>query len=291
MADTLLPFFFEALPVRGAIVRLERSLATLITGRGYPAFVERLLGESAAAASLIASTLKNPGRLTVQLSSDGPLRVLATQCRDSLDLRGMALLGDTQALHGTEPAFGELLAGGRCSVTIGSDNVRERYQGIVEVHGDSMAASLDNFFATSIQVPTRFWLFADGAQALGIMLQVVAGHDTFAGSDDWHRLGLVTDTLASGEALATDPTTVLRRIFAEDDIRLAEGRDVRFHCDCSRERAARAVEMLGEADASQAVAEQGELVVTCEYCGIERRFNPVDVAQIFVTTPVSPAKH
>ena len=291
MADKLQPFFFDALPVRGAIVHLDATLAELLNARGYPEPVQQLLGESAAAASLIAHTLKSPGRLTLQISSDGPLRMLAMQCRDTLDLRGLALVPDVAAIDLSDVGFAELMTAARCSVTIASDNVRERYQGIVEVHGESLAESLNHFFAASIQVPTRFWLFTDGRTACGLQLQVLAGHDDFATSDDWHRLGLVTDTLIVTEALATPGDVLLRRLFAEDDLRLADARPARFFCECSRERAANAIAMLGEDDANAAVAEQGELNVTCEYCGTERRFGPIDVAGIFSTLPISSSTH
>ncbi|MEO0578204.1 MAG: Hsp33 family molecular chaperone HslO [Pseudomonadota bacterium] len=291
MADKLQPFYFDALPVRGAIVRLSSSLDALLDGRGYPEPIRYLLGESAAAACLIANSMKYPGRLTLQISSGGPLRMLAMQCRDTLDLRGMALLADAEDTDWDQFNFAGLTQSARCSVTIASNNVRERYQGIVEVSGTSLAVSLDNFFARSIQVPTRFWLQSDGREAVGVVLQTVAGHDDFVASDDWHRLGLVTDTLSLAEAVHVGRIGMVRRLYAEDDLRLPDSRNVRFHCDCSRDRASNAIARLGEDDANNAVAEQGELTVTCEYCGTERRFSPVDVAAIFSTLPISSKTH
>ncbi len=291
MTDTLQAFYFDALPVRGAIVDLDAALTALVHERGYPAPVAGLLGESAAAASLIANTMKLPGRLTLQLSSPGPLSMLAMQCRDTLDLRGMALMRDGAAGSLAAASFADMTQAARCSVTLGSTGVNERYQGIVEVTGDSLAASLDHFFVTSVQVPTRFWLHSDGRRAVGLTLQVVAGNDDFVNSDDWYRLGLVASTVSLADTDAYGALGMLRRLFAEDDLRLPDARSVRFYCECSRERAANAVSMLGAEDANAAVAEQGELTVTCEYCGVERRFSPVDVAALFTTLPVSGRTH
>ncbi|MEM8984218.1 MAG: Hsp33 family molecular chaperone HslO [Pseudomonadota bacterium] len=288
MADALQPFFFENLPVRGALVHLGQSLDELLDDRGYPNTLLSLLGESAAATALIASTLKSPGRLTLQIAGPGPLRMLAMQCRDSLDYRGMALRGEDWS---DELDYYGATDGARCTVTIASDNVQDRYQGIVEVAGLSLAESLDHFFATSIQVPTRFWLAAAGTQAIGLMLQIVAGHESFASSDDWRRLALLAETVTLDEVSRYGVIGMLQRLFAEDDLRLPAERAARFFCECSRERAANAIKMLGEQDANAAVVEQGQLVVTCEYCGTERVFAPTDVAALFSTVAPSSTKH
>ncbi|MEM1262995.1 MAG: Hsp33 family molecular chaperone HslO [Pseudomonadota bacterium] len=288
MADCLQAFFFENLPVRGALVHLGDSLNDLLDARGYPDALAGLLGESAAATTLIASTLKSPGRLTLQIAGNGPLRMLAMQCRDSLDFRGMALVGESWA---NEQRFVDVTDGARCTVTIASDNIRERYQGIVEVAGVSLAESLDHFFVTSIQVPTRFWLAAVDGQSVGLMLQVVAGHEGFVTSDDWRRLALLAETLTLDEVARYGLIGMLQRLFAEDDLRLPAQRSTRFFCECSRERAANAVKMLGEQDANEAVTEQGQLVVTCEYCGTERTFSPFDVAALFSAVAPSTTTH
>ena len=40
----------------------------------------------------------------------------------------------------------------------------------------------------------------------------------------------------------------------------------RFHCDCSSERVANALRMLGRAEIESILAEQGMVGVTCEFC-------------------------
>jgi len=39
--------------------------------------------------------------------------------------------------------------------------------------------------------------------------------------------------------------------------------------------------MLGETEARDALAEQGRIDVTCEYCGRRRRFDAIDVERLF----------
>ena len=76
--------------------------------------------------------------------------------------------------------------------------------------------------------------------------------------------------LRAGEA----PEDVLHRVFG-DAFDVLDRVPVRFHCPCSRERAERALILLGpgEIDAiSQQQAHRGHTDVTCEFCGQNYRF-------------------
>lgn len=287
--DIVQPFFFDDIAVRGAIVRLSASVQAVLSAQTYPQPVIAVLGESAAATSLIANSLKFTGRLTLQLRGAGPLSMLVMQSREDLKLRGMAL-SDGVA---DEQGFGDLASGAQCSVAIDSDNARERYQGIVEVHPESLTDSLLHFFSSSIQVPTALVLFADAGGAGGLLLQTLAGSDDVTESDDWSRLKMLLDTLSLDDFRVNSAVTLLRKVFAEDDLRLPDARPVHFHCECSREKAARAIEMLGADDAELAVTEQGSLTVSCEYCARARQFDSVDVAGIFAAAdqPESSGPH
>ncbi|MEM7276884.1 MAG: Hsp33 family molecular chaperone HslO [Pseudomonadota bacterium] len=275
--DLVQPFFFDDIAVRGAIVRLSNSIQTVLSTQDYKTPLISVLGESAAATSLIAHSLKFTGRLTLQLRGPGPLSMLVMQSREDLKLRGMAL-GDGVSEH---LGFGELAAGAQCSVAVDSDNARERYQGIVEVQPASLTDSLLHFFSTSIQVPTALVLYTDSRGAGGFLLQTLAGSDKVSESDDWMRLKLMLSTISLEDFRNNSAVGLLRKVFAEDDLRLPDARPVNFHCECSRAKAARAIEMLGSEDARQAVKDQGRLSVSCEYCGRSRDFDTVDVAGIF----------
>ncbi len=281
--DIVQPFFFDDIAVRGAIVRLSASVQEVLSAQSYPEPIVAVLGESAAATSLIANSLKFTGRLTLQLRGPGPMSMLVMQSRENLLLRGMALSDGVI----NELGFGDLAAGAQCSVAVDSDNARERYQGIVEVQPASLTDSLLHFFSTSIQVPTAMVLFADALGAGGLLLQTLAGSDDVSQSDDWARLKILLDTISLDDFRGNSAVTLLRKVFAEDDLRLPDARPVHFHCECSREKAARAIEMLGAADAQLAVTEQGSLTVSCEYCARAREFDAVDVAAIFVAAEQS----
>ena len=75
-SDAVVPFVFESLPVRGALIQLQKSWQRMQLGHTYQMSVLETLGHAAAATGLIAQSLKFDGTITMQLSGDGPLAVL-----------------------------------------------------------------------------------------------------------------------------------------------------------------------------------------------------------------------
>ena len=141
------------------VVRLDTQYRALLAHPPPGDLLPRLLGESAAATLMMANAMKFTGRLTLQLgSSNAPLAMLVAQARDNLEFRGTAAWAEDLPERDWPPDFATAVRGVHCRVTINSANQRERYQGIVEVAGASLADCLGNFFERSVQSPTRLVL-------------------------------------------------------------------------------------------------------------------------------------
>ncbi len=274
--DTVLPFVFDCLPVRGALVQLESAWQRILQGHDYPAPVVEILGHAASASSLLAQSLKFDGSVTLQISGDGPLSMLVMQSTDDLDLRGMAIAQDLRA----DTTFAELAAGARCAVTIDAGAMERPYQGIVEVNPDSLAASLESYFVQSVQIPSYLVLIASESFCGGILLQQMPGENDI-NDDDWRRLGFLAATLRDVDLAEGATPELLHKFFPEDDVRVFKRRSVRFHCRCSQSRVEEVLRLLGENETRAALRERGQVDVTCEYCGRVRSFDPIDVSRVF----------
>src|SRR3990170_4235358 len=88
--DIVVPFVFESLPVRGALIQLQNAWHRMQLWHHYERPVLETLGHSAAASALIAQSLKFDGSITLQINGNGPLAMLVMQCTSNLELRGMA---------------------------------------------------------------------------------------------------------------------------------------------------------------------------------------------------------
>jgi molecular chaperone Hsp33 len=286
--DIVIPFDFESLPIRGAIIQLQDSWHRMQLGHDYEPPVLEALGHSAAASVLIAHSLKFDGSITLQISGDGPLAMLVVQCTSKLELRGMASASEL----GDEVAFADLVQKARCAITVDGGTMERAYQGIVEVSGDSLADSIENYYARSVQIPSHLQLVSDSSCCGGILLQQMPGGPGPL-EDDWRRVGLLAATLRLSDVAQGVGPALLGRLFAEDDLRVFRPRDTVFRCRCSERRAENALRLLGEKETLAVLAEQGRVDVTCEYCGETRSFDAIDVRRLFTegSAPASDSVH
>lgn len=277
-----MPFVFDQLPIRGALVQLEDTWQRMVVDHQYPASVLSVLGEAASATALLAQSLKFDGSVTLQISGDGPMRMLVMQCTDALDVRGMALNSDPAE----GASFAELTRGAHCAVTIDAGAMDRPYQGIVEICPDSLSSSLENYFARSVQVPSHLSLVTASGFCGGILLQQMPGERS-ASEDDWRRLAFLVATLRDTDLVDGATSALLRKLFAEDDVRVFDARPVNFRCRCSQSRVEEVLRLLGEAETLAALQASGKVTVTCEYCGRVRAFDAVDVSRVFSTQVVA----
>jgi molecular chaperone Hsp33 len=279
-ADQITPFVFDALPVRGALIHLSRSWRRMLRGHEYDDVVLETLGHAAAATGLIAQSTKFDGAITLQIQGAGNLHMLVMQCTSDLELRGMASFNE----GGGAETFGDLMQNAHCAITV--DIGDKPYQGVVEIERSSLADSLQNYFARSVQVPSHVMLVSDATLSGGILLQQMPGQ-SMLNEDDWNRLGFVVATLRANDFENTDNMELIGKLFAEDDVRVFESKPVVFRCRCSQQRAEEVLRMLGEDETREAVEEQGIVDVTCEYCGRRRSFDPIDISRLFADNVVS----
>lgn len=276
--DNLQRFVFEDAPIRGEIVRLDATYRAVLDRREYPPVVRDVLGELMAASALLASTLKFEGKLIMQIQGDGPVKLLMAECTESGTMRALA-----QWEGEVNPApLEELVGGGKFVMTIDPQNSRERYQGVVELAGGSVAAALEHYFSQSEQLETRLWLAADRQQAAGMLLQKLPDAP-LEDADAWARAVHLGSTLTRLELLSLPVREILRRLYHEEDIRLFARQPLSFRCSCSRERVEAVLRMLGQGEVDSILEERGNVDVDCEFCGAHYEFDTVDAAQLFAT--------
>jgi molecular chaperone Hsp33 len=257
----------------------------------YPAQVRDALGETVVAAALLSSTLKYEGLLSLQLRGEGPMHLMLVECTDGLAMRAVARFRDPPDTRDLRVLSGN----GTLTVTVESGIAANRYQGVVPLAGATMGDCLRAYFEHSEQLPTRLWLRADGGSASGLLLQrlpvtarPVGVTESGAGGvaeeeieDAWRRVQLVAGTVTPDELARLEDRELLRRLFAEDDVRMFQSAPVFFRCRCSRERVANMLRALGREEVDAVLAEFGQVEVRCEFCSRAYRFDVVDATALF----------
>jgi molecular chaperone Hsp33 len=287
-------FIFEKRPVRGHWVRLGEAWSALRAHARYPPSVETLLGEAVAAAVLLAASLKFQGTLTFQLQGDGAVRLLVAQCTHDFRLRALARFEAAAVeaiprVAGRAAVFRELVgSGGRLTVTIETDEKGARYQGVVPLEGHSLGESLEAYFASSEQLPTRVLLAADASHGAGLLVQKLPGPDDEGSHASWVDAQRGIARLQASELLASPVEELLKRGFPEQDLRLFRSAPVRFECRCGEGRVATLLRALGEEEVRDVLREQGSVTVICEFCQRPYRFETPDVDALFNAGESSP---
>lgn len=294
--DRLRRFLFEDAPLRGHWVRLAGAWQEAREHQPLQPAPVALLGESLAACTLLAGSLKFQGTLSLQLrGSQGGVTMLIAQATDSLSVRGVAheSAQGQSSDQSADQDFHALTRDGQMVVTVERGSGIAPWQGIVPLDGNSLGACLESYFDVSEQVPTAIVLAADPQRAAGLMLQKLP---TPAGAGEaeeariygiWEEAVLRLRTLHRDELMQLEPEVLLRRLFSGDTLRLFEGEAVRFACRCDRERVATMLKGLGREEVESIIAEQGTVTVTCEFCQRPYRFDAVDARRLFLEDPVS----
>ncbi|WP_283709778.1 Hsp33 family molecular chaperone HslO [Pseudoalteromonas prydzensis] len=277
--DLLHRYTFDQLDVRGELVQIEQAYNEMIANHNYPAPVQALLGELLVATCLLTATLKFEGDIAVQLQGDGPVKYAVINGDHKQNMRGIARL--QSEVSGS--TIQDLIGNGVMVLTI-TPTKGERYQGIVPLEHDTLAACLEAYFTQSEQLQTRLWFATDTTQghakAAGLLLQVLPVNKEKSITDFTH-LEALSNTIKAEELLELDAATVLTRLYHEDNPRVYEPQAIQFKCGCSREKTITALVNVGQQALLDDVAENGEVKISCHYCLKEYIFNEQDVKSIF----------
>ncbi|HEU4625260.1 MAG TPA: Hsp33 family molecular chaperone HslO [Steroidobacteraceae bacterium] len=332
-------FIIENQPVRGYWVDLQGAWRDLRAHQEYPAAVRDLLGEAVSASVLLAATLKFQGTLTLQLESQGQVRLLVAQCTHDFRVRAVARLNDGEAEEASDTdstssdtgasvddrgvvvdvgvgeevndpfaaiarvartvsaqTFRRLVGeDGRVLVTIEAAERDMRYQGIVPLSGDSLSACLEEYFASSEQLPTRVRLAANDQRTVGLLVQKLPERNgeeverDSAASAAWRAAERGIESVQPAELVGGSLQNVLGGRFGQQDVRVFKGAPVQFACRCSEARVAGVLRTLGAEEVREVLREQGSVEVTCEFCQRPYRFDAFAVEQLFAPDSVPPA--
>ncbi|MBU2971233.1 Hsp33 family molecular chaperone HslO [Pseudoalteromonas sp. C2R02] len=279
MQDLLHRYIFENLDARGELVQLNTTFNEIIEGHNYPDPVKHLLGELLAATCLLTATLKFEGDIAVQLQGDGPVKYAVINGDNEQNMRGIARLQNE--IKGT--TIKDLIGKGHMVITI-TPKKGERYQGIVPLDADTLSECLEQYFTQSEQLTTRLWFATDvtegAAKVSGLFLQVLPV-DKEKAEQDFIHLEALTNTIKDEELLTLDATTVLTRLYHEDNPRVFEPQAVNYKCTCTRDKTAGALVNVGLESLLEEIENSGDIQISCHYCLKNYVFDESQVRALF----------
>lgn len=282
MSDTLQRFLFDKAPIRGASVQLGATWQAILERHTYPRPVQDLLGEMMSAAILLSSTLKMKGRMSLQLQGDGPLKLMMVECTDGHALRGVAQCDEL-----VPNDLPSLIGDGRLVINLEPEESKERYQSIVNLHGQSLADALTDYLIRSEQLETYLWLSADQQHTAGLLIQKLPSNWHEEELQLWEKVYHLSSTIKPEEMLHLPHREIIHRLYHEDDVRVFDEEPIFFRCSCSRERVANMLRTIGYDEVQDILREQEVILVACEFCNQKYKFDSVDAEQLFAADSAS----
>jgi molecular chaperone Hsp33 len=300
-ADVCLPFILSGGRFRGRLVRLTSATTAILAAHDDPEAVSQLLAEAMVAAVALASGLKYSGIFTLQIQGGrGPVYTLVTDITSEGHLRGCAKFDpDRLSVELSRPraegSLPQLLGpGARLSFTVDQGPDTERYQGIVELAGESLAEGIHHYFRQSEQLESAIKIavapsHADPKQwtAAALLIQRMpeegaAGHFNREEAEDlWRTAVIFLSSLKDPELLdlSLTPERVLNRLYATMGIRFAPRRPIAARCRCSRERSERILASF-PMEEIRSFADNGEIHMTCEFCRADYVFREDELQEL-----------
>jgi molecular chaperone Hsp33 len=308
--DSVLPFQLDASDMRGRVARLDGVLDGILKQHNYPVVVEALVAEMALLTALIGQTIKLRWKLSLQIQSDGPVRMIATDYYaptvegEPARVRAYASYDEERLVSGGPM---DQLGSGYFAVMLDQGEGTEPYKGITGLTGDSLSDCAEAYFAQSEQLPTRFSLSFGRAsgpnepehwRAGGIMLQqmpkaspLVAKHDgdgeilkasdLLDGEDgeNWNRVNILLDTVEDMELVGpiVTPADLLVRLFHEEEPRVFDAQAVRFGCTCSEDRVRQSLSIYSAKDIGTMTNDAGRVTADCQFCSAHYDLDPASV--------------
>lgn len=294
ITDRVHPFMLDESGLRGRLVRMGPLLDEILGRHPYPQPVAQLLGEAIILGTVLANGLKYEGIFTLQLKGDGRVSMLMMDITSAGQVRAYARYDET-AEYGADVGGQEADAGlaalmgkGYLAFTVDQGADTDRYQGIVELKGETLSDSVQHYFRQSEQVdtgitasvsktPTGWFGSGMAIQRLPERQSVQAGN---LDEDDWRRAMVLMGSVKPSELAdpTLDPNTLLFRLFHEDGVRVFVSTPLVAECRCSTQRIGQVLASLPPEELAD-LAIEGKASVTCEFCNQTREFPLSDVAK------------
>ncbi|MEC8110572.1 MAG: Hsp33 family molecular chaperone HslO [Pseudomonadota bacterium] len=295
----ILPFYLagetgEAALVRGRFATVGVPVTQILARHGYPDAVAGLQAEAMAIAACLSTFMKFDGVFTLQAKGDAYVKTLLADVTSDGALRGYTAFDDevsppvgddmVAAMPASVPA---LLGTGYVAFTVDQGSENGRYQGIVELDGETLSDAATAWFANSEQVDSHIVAAAgrqgDSWTASALMVQRVAADGGTLESvsravqdDAWTTAEMLLRSVRREELIdpALAPEALVFRLFNALRPHVAPAQPVVDRCRCSPDRVTAVLERMSAEELADLVTEAGTIDVTCEFCKTTRSITP-----------------
>jgi molecular chaperone Hsp33 len=253
------------------------------------------LGRTITAAGLMGLMLKGEDdKLTVQIKGDGPAKEILASANSRGEVKGY-ISDPSVELPLTES--GKLNVSGAIgngTLTVIKDlGLKEPYVGRIDLVSGEIAEDFTQYFMASEQQPSSVALgvrmnSGKVEGAAGMIIQVLpdasdealtALEDMLFYMDSISLLAQDAEQSGAEDKIADLFGRIFEGLPEAFAPHILEERELRWHCDCSRERMERALISIGKKDLAE-IAEEGHAELTCSFCRTSYTFDKEELMRL-----------
>ena len=252
----------------------------------YPV-VTAALGRLLTAGAMMGSMMKGEDDLiTLTVKGDGPIGNITVSADSHGNVKGFA--GNPQ-VEVPDKYAGKLDVGtavGRGTLSVVMDlGLSDPYNGTVELQTGEIADDLAYYFTVSEQTPS--------AVGLGVMIDTDSSVKHSGGFIIQMMPDVSEETISAVESKLSDlkqvtsmmdegmtPEMILEHILGDLGLEITERSDVRFHCNCSKERVSEALATLKPGDIQEMIDDGETIEVKCFFCNTAYNFTVDELKEL-----------
>src|SRR5262245_36189504 len=230
------------------------------------------LGRTLTAGLLLGSMLKEDETLSLQFLGNGPLRGIFVDVTPRGEVRGFVYHPRTHLpIRQGKLDVGGAVGKGTLTVIRAQPWAKEPYRSILPIVSGEIGSDIAHYLLNSEQIPSAVSLgvFVQPNEMVtaagGFVVQIMPGaaEETIAQLEaNVARAKPVSQLIREGAT----PQKILDQVLDGFGPEVVEEKAVWFACRCNRDRVLGTLVALGQSEVQDLLAEEGQAVVTCEFC-------------------------
>ena len=244
----------------------------------YPV-VTAALGRLLTAGAMMGSMMKGDKDLiTLTVKGDGPIGNMTVTADSHGNVKGFPgnPSVDIPLKYAGKLDVGAAVGNGTLNIVMDL-GLTDPYNGTVELQTGEIGDDLAYYFTVSEQTPSAVGLGvmvdtdSSVKHAGGFIIQIMPDVEEeiiAALEKKISETSPVTTLMEEGMT----PEMILEHILGDLDLEITEKEDVRFHCNCSKERVSEALATISKADLQEMIDEGEHIEVKCFFCNTAYKF-------------------
>ncbi len=249
----------------------------------YPSALDAL-GRVLSMGAMMGSMLKLEETVTLKVEGDGPIGKIIVDANAKGDIRGYSSNPHCHFEYNDNRLNVKQTIGNTGFISVIKDlKLKEPFVGSTPIISGEIAEDFAYYFNVSEQVPSAVGLGVlvdENSRALasgGFIIQLLPNTSEDIIEKIENKLSIipsVSEMLSSGYT----PQDIIYNI--ADDVEILDVKELRFTCNCSKERFARGIISLGKDEIEQMIKENKTQETVCHFCGEKYYFTKDDLVKL-----------